>query len=69
MKKATTKSSSKVTATNQIEELTAEIAKYHGWCLEWRRLNDALEEEVSRLQYMYCDAQAVIAYLENKIGG
>lgn len=70
------KASSKVTAKQQREneriaytlELEAEIGKYHEWCLEWRRLNDALEEELKRTQFMLMDAQAVIVYLENKLG-
>lgn len=71
-KKAVTKVSSKVTPEvayeKKIAELEAEVAKYHEWCLEWRRLNDKLEEELGRVQYMYCDAQAIIAYLESKLG-
>ena len=62
------KTSSKVTPSNEVEELTAEVAKYHEWCLEWRKLNDALEEELKRTQFMLMDAQAVIGYLENKLG-
>lgn len=67
-KKAVAKTSGNVTSDQQtIAELNAEITKYHGWCVEWRRLNDKLEEELGRVQYMYCDAQAVIVYLEGKI--
>ena len=69
MKKKATKPSSKTTPEQEkINELEAEITKYHEWCLEWRRLNDALEEEVKRTQYMLMDAQAVINYLEAKLG-
>jgi hypothetical protein len=66
-KKAVTKPSSKVTSDQQtIAELNAEIVKYHTWCLEWRRLNDNLESELQRTQFMLMDAQAVIHYLESK---
>ena len=68
-KKAVAKTSSKVTSEQQIEELQAEIAKYHEWCVEWRRLNDNLEAELQRTQFMLMDAQAVIGYLESKLGG
>lgn len=63
------KTSSKVTPNQEVEELKAEIVKYHEWCVEWRRLNDNLEEELQRTQFMLMDAQAVIAYLESKLGG
>ena len=72
-KKAVAKTSGNVTydfdreAHAKIAELEAEITKYHGWCMEWRRLNDGLEEELQRTQYMLMDAQAVIVYLEGKI--
>ena len=67
-KKAVAKASSKVTPNQEVEELKAEIAKYHEWCLEWRRLNDNLEEELQRTQFMLMDAQAIIHYLESKVG-
>ena len=69
------KVSSKVTAGfdreahAKIAELEAEVIKYHEWCLEWRRLNDNLEEELQRTQFMLMDAQAVIHYLESKVTG
>ena len=66
-KKAVAKASSNVTSEQTIEELQAEIAKYHGWCSEWRRLNDGLEEELQRIQFMLMDAQAVVSYLEGKL--
>jgi len=66
-KKAVAKPSSKVTQDDQIQELQAEITKYHEWCNEWRRLNDGLEEELQRTQFMLMDAQAIIGYLEGKI--
>lgn len=59
---------SKPTSNQEVEELKAEIAKYHEWCLEWRRLNDNLEEELQRTQFMLMDAQAIIHYLESKVG-
>ena len=69
MKKKATKPSSKVTSEQEkINELEEACKQYHEWCLEWRRLNDALEEEVKRTQYMLMDAQAVINYLESKLG-
>ena len=52
----------------EIQELNDRIKEYHGWCLEWRRLNDNLEAELKRTQFMLMDAQAVIVYLENKLG-
>lgn len=67
-KKAVAKASSKPTSEQEIQELKAEIDKYHYWCLEWRRLNDNLEEELQRTQFMLMDAQAVIHYLESKVG-
>lgn len=68
-KKAVAKASSKVTAEQQkIQELEDSIRQYHEWCLEWRRLNDNLEEELQRTQFMLMDAQAIIHYLESKVG-
>jgi len=70
-KKAVTKPSSKVTSTPEqleIQDLHERIKEYHTWCLEWRRLNDNLEAELQRTQFMLMDAQAVIQYLENKLG-
>jgi hypothetical protein len=78
-KKAVAKPSSKVTSNldkqiaysleleAEIVKLGAEITKYHEWCNEWRRLNDGLEEELQRTQFMLMDAQAIIGYLEGKI--
>jgi len=69
MKKAT-KLSSKVTSdTQKIQELEDACKQYHEWCLEWRRLNDNLESELQRTQFMLMDAQAVIHYLESKVTG
>lgn len=68
-KKTVAKNSSKVTPEQQIAELEAEVVKYHEWCLEWRRLNDNLETELQRTQFMLMDAQAVIHYLESKLMG
>jgi hypothetical protein len=70
-KKATQNLSSKVTVTPEqleIQDLHERIKEYHTWCLEWRRLNDGLESELQRTQFMLMDAQAVIVYLENKLG-
>jgi uncharacterized coiled-coil DUF342 family protein len=67
-KKATPKLSSNVTSEQQSNELQDAIKQYHEWCVEWRRLNDSLEEELQRTQFMLMDAQAVIVYLENKLG-
>jgi hypothetical protein len=67
-KKAVTKPSSKVTSDQQkIIELENTLKEYHTWCLEWRRLNDNLEAELQRTQFMLMDAQAVINYLEAKL--
>ena len=66
-KKAVVKPSSNSTQEVQIQELQAEIVKYHQWCNEWRRLNDGLEEELQRTQFMLMDAQAIIGYLEGKL--
>jgi hypothetical protein len=69
MKKAVSKPSSKVTSEQlEIQDLHERIKEYHTWCLEWRRLNDNLESELQRTQFMLMDAQAVIIYLENKLG-
>jgi hypothetical protein len=72
-KKATPNLSSKVTVTPEqleieIQDLHERIKEYHTWCMEWRRLNDGLEAELQRTQFMLMDAQAVIVYLENKLG-
>lgn len=73
-KKAVAKASSNLTPTfdreayTRIAELEAEVVKYHEWCMEWRRLNDNLESELQRTQFMLMDAQAVVVYLENKLG-
>lgn len=67
-KKAVVKTSSNVTSEQQIAELEAEVVKYHEWCTEWRRLNDNLEAELQRTQFMLMDAQAIVVYLENKLG-
>jgi hypothetical protein len=68
-KKAIVKTSSNVTSEQQkINELENTLKEYHSWCLEWRRLNDNLEAELQRTQFMLMDAQAVIVYLENKLG-
>lgn len=68
-KKPVAKASSKVTSDQQkIQELEDAVKQYHEWCLEWRRLNDNLEAELQRTQFMLMDAQAVIVYLENKLG-
>jgi hypothetical protein len=66
-KKAVVELSSNHTQEVQIQELQAEIVKYHQWCNEWRRLNDGLEEELQRTQFMLMDTQAVISYLEGKL--
>jgi hypothetical protein len=72
-KKATPKLSSNVTsafdreAHAKVAELEATVVQYHEWCVEWRRLNDSLEEELQRTQFMLMDAQAIIGYLEGKI--
>jgi len=69
-KKAVAKASSNVTPEQEkINELEATLKEYHEWCLEWRRLNDGLEEELKRTQFMLMDAQAVIHYLESKVTG
>lgn len=71
MKKKATNPSSKVTVTPEqieIQDLHNRIKEYHEWCMEWRRLNDGLEAELQRTQFMLMDAQAVIIYLENKLG-
>ena len=69
MKKTATKPSSKVTSEQEIQDLHNHIKEYHSWCLEWRRLNDGLEAELQRTQFMLMDAQAVIHYLESKVMG
>jgi hypothetical protein len=75
MKKAVKKVSSNVTsafdreAHAKVAELEAAVVQYHEWCVEWRRLNDGLEEELQRTQFMLMDAQAVIQYLESKVMG
>ena len=70
MKKAVKKVSSNVTSDQaKIEELETAIKQYHEWCVEWRRLNDGLEEELQRTQFMLMDAQAIIQYLESKVMG
>jgi hypothetical protein len=51
----------------KVAELEAAVVQYHEWCVEWRRLNDSLEEELQRTQFMLMDAQAIIGYLEGKI--
>lgn len=68
MKKATKASSKPTSEQLEIQELHDRIKEYHEWCLEWRRLNDNLEAELKRTQFMLMDAQAVIVYLENKLG-
>jgi hypothetical protein len=67
MRKAVSKPSSKITSEKEIQELQDEITKYHGWCVEWRRLHDNLEAELQRTQFMLMDTQAVISYLEGKL--
>ena len=74
-KKAVAQPSSKVTSSfdreahAKVAELEAAVVQYHEWCVEWRRLNDNLEEELQRTQFMLMDAQAVINYLESKVMG
>ena len=64
------KTSSNVTSDQaKITELEDACKQYHEWCIEWRRLNDGLEEELQRTQFMLMDAQAVIQYLESKVMG
>ena len=48
-------------------KLKAENAELHGWCLEWRKKCEALQEEIFTFKNQYADTRAVINYLEAKI--
>jgi len=64
-----------VLISKNVDKLQAEVFKLNDWCLQWRqKVVDAetlaeakYKDEISRLSYMVCDKDAVIAYLEDKL--
>lgn len=60
-----------VLISKDVEKLQAEVFKLNDWCLQWsskvKETEAKYAEEVSRLKYMVCDKDAVIAYLEDKL--
>jgi len=64
-----------VLISKDVDKLQAEVFKLNDWCIQWSnkvreadKVADAkYREEISRLKYMICDKDAVIAYLEDKL--
>jgi Fe2+ or Zn2+ uptake regulation protein len=50
-----------------IEEQKAEIAKYHEWCLEWKKMVKEAEDKAEQLNAVLNRSFAVIHYLEERI--
>ena len=50
-----------------IEEQRAEIAKYHEWCLEWKKMVRDAEDKAEQLDAVLNRSFAVIHYLEERV--
>jgi len=50
-----------------IEEQRAEIAKYHEWCLEWKKMVRNAEDKAEQLDAVLNRSFAVIHYLEERV--
>jgi len=52
---------------DKIEEQRAEIEKYHGWCLEWKKMVRDAEDKEEQLNAVIERSFAVIHYLEERV--
>lgn len=66
-KKLTPVNKKAVAKTSTKSKLQAENDELYKFCLEWRQKCDKQQAEIARLQHLYMDSKAVVAYLESKI--